>query len=432
MSSASMDSMSNLKSSLNHHMSYPSPVPSPVPQMHFTTSSLHRSDSISHLSSISNDGGGGNASVPSASKKSHRSASRTDETVSVNEPKSKPPKYIPSPTPMPRCRQKCPSYNFFIFSNTEMLIELLKPSKKRGKGVSQIVHFRFDMDRITWHKAATDELLPIDDDQSYFVSPSDAPTYSYDTMPSALWNKYGTASKLMLTMRNQLPRLTIYSSHAKATLFDSLQACEIAFYVPKRRFLFTKDEIKIFTNPDPTKKDDFISLKQDSSMNISTELQTLLEEAKQQRRMCIERERMLQGFVDAGQLDVFPTTFGRKPTKAEVELLSAQSNLIDQYQQQQQQQSAPQYHQPSRPMSSELRSASVHSLASSVDSRAPTTYTAQQFNYPASTTHQYRTANDVYNTASSSSSSNHLLYHHQQQQQQQQLNMFNRHHMSNC
>lgn len=230
-----------------------------------------RSDSISHLSSISNDGGRPTAVLSSSSSSSstaqqqqvqqqqqqRRSKSRTDDmtttTTTTTTSASPPVKYKPGSTPLKFTRQ---SYrNLFIMtvmSNVECTIEIIKSKGGSGgggkkqqqlqSGIVEVIRFQFDVDLVTVYKSK--EPLAVNEHAPYSC-PHGAPSYSLDRLPAAYWSKYTTACKFMMLIRSKTPKITLYTERAKAVLYDSSDDFDVQFYADSTRFVYSKDTIKI-------------------------------------------------------------------------------------------------------------------------------------------------------------------------------------------
>lgn len=176
-----------------------SPCPSPMP-----TSYMHRSDSTSHLSSMSG-----------VTHQQPQSQPNHDQCGS-----KRPPRYQYSATPLKFTRQVFKNTSCYtVISNVECQIEVLKESKSKNKmTIREILRIKFDEDLIKVFKCKSPLPFSVDEMPS---CPDKVPCFSLDLLPTEYWSKYTNACRYMMLIRNKTPKVTVYYDQAKAVLFDA-------------------------------------------------------------------------------------------------------------------------------------------------------------------------------------------------------------------
>jgi hypothetical protein len=201
-SSMSMDDLTAANSRHNGVASF-SPCPSPMP-----TSYMHRSDSTSHLSSMS--GVTHQQQPPQSNQQPNHDQSGS----------KRPPRYQYSATPLKFTRQVLKNTSCYTaISNVECQIEVLKESKSKNKmTIREILRIKFDEDLIKVFKCKSP--LPFSVDEMP-PCPDHVPCYSLSSLPPEYWSKYTNACRYMMLIRNKTAKVTVYLDQAKAVLFDA-------------------------------------------------------------------------------------------------------------------------------------------------------------------------------------------------------------------
>lgn len=221
-------SMDDLTTNSRHF----SPCPSPMPTSSYA---MHRSDSTSHLSSIS----GCVTNQPQQQQQPQPHKSHDHQSAS-----KKPVRYEHGHTPLKFTRQVLKNtLCYTAVSNVECQIEALKESKSKNTvTVKEVLRLRFDQDLIWVYKCKSPMPFNVD---VMAPCPDTVPCYTLDALPPEYWAKYTNACKFMTLIRNKTPKITYYSDQAKALLFDTPGMFEVRFYSNSCKIIYSNTFITI-------------------------------------------------------------------------------------------------------------------------------------------------------------------------------------------
>ncbi len=260
---------------------------------------MHRSDSVSSLSSKSSTKGG-------KAKKVKKPDVDLNGTKPISETVSA---FRTGPTLLRPTRQASKNAVLNIMDRNEVVLELIKV-KKNQQYIMEVIRIESEIDNIIVYQPnggkgciISNRPPPVPTEKGSFMQ------FNYKNLPQNYWKKYDLAAKFVKMVRSRTPKITLHVEDAKCILYDTSPDFEAHFHRGTKFHISKEGTIKI-THTDGTS----LSLESSSrSTCLSPDIQEMLEKSHKWHNYCLEEEKLREKrqeiYKDIVQ---FPLTIGRR------------------------------------------------------------------------------------------------------------------------